>query len=459
MAPPSSTGPLLSRVPIRVRLTAAFALATAVVLTGAGLFVYVQLRGDLDESIDDALRARATAVAASGAGGEADREDGFTRVLGSGERLVEGAGGASGPLLSTAERGRAARGPVLFERDVAGIDGTARILARPGRESTVVAVGRSLQDRDETLAGLIAAFAVGGPLAIVLASLFGYGLAAGAMRPVEAMRRRAAEVSMAGGEERLPLPDARDEVHALGATLNEMLSRLRASFERERQFVADASHELRTPVAVVKTELEAALRADDLGPESRESLVAAVEECDSLAQLAEDLLVLARTADGKLPVRPERLDAAELLGGVRERFADRAAERGRGIRVDAPAGLVLEADPLRLRQALANLVDNALRHGEGEVVLCARGAGGETELEVSDSGGGFGDLSDDVFERFVRGDAARTSGGAGLGLAIVRAVAEAHGGTAAAAPGSGASVCLRLPVSGSSRRPLLPSRQ
>ena len=444
-------------MPIRVRLTAAFALATAIVLTGAGLFVYVQLRGDLDESIDDALRARATTVTASGAGGEADREDGFARVLGPGEREVEGAGGASGPVLSAAERRRAARGPILFERDVAGIDGTARILARPGRTSTVVSVGRSLQDRNETLAGLVAAFAVGGPLAILLASILGYGLATGAMRPVEAMRRRAAEVSLAGGEERLPLPSARDEVHALGSTLNEMLDRLRGSFDRERQFVADASHELRTPVAVVKAELEAALRADDLGPDSRESLVAAVEECDSLAQLAEDLLVLARSADGELPVRPERLDAAELLGGVRERFTDRAAERGRSIRVDAPPGLALEADPLRLRQALANLVDNALRHGDGEVVLCARAAGDETELEVSDSGGGFGELSEDVFERFVRGDAARTRGGAGLGLAIVRAVAEAHGGTAALAPGSAAAVRLRLPVSGSSQRPLLPS--
>jgi len=447
----------MSRVPIRVRLTAAFALATAIVLTGAGLFVYVQLRGDLDESIDDALRARATTVTASGAGGEADREDGFARVLGPGEREVEGAGGASGPLLSAAERRRAARGPIVFERDVAGIDGTARILARPGRPSMVVAVGRSLQDRNETLAGLVAAFAVGGPLAIVLASLLGYGLAAGAMRPVEAMRRRAAEVSLAGGEERLPLPDARDEVHALGSTLNEMLDRLRGSFDRERQFVADASHELRTPVAVVKAELEAALRADDLGPDSRESLVAAVEECDSLAQLAEDLLVLARSADGKLPVRPEELDVAELLATVRERFADRAAERGREIRVDAPEGLVLEADPLRLRQALGNLVDNALRHGEGDVELTARRAEGDVALEVSDSGPGFGGMGDSAFERFVRGDAARTRGGAGLGLAIVRAVAEAHGGSATVA--RGAAVSLSLPVSGSSQSPLLPSPQ
>ena len=416
----------MSRVPIRVRLTAAFALATALVLVGAGLFVYVQLRSNLNESIDESLRAGQPV---------ADREDGFVRTLGPGEL---------GGVLSPAERRRAARGPVFLEREVRGIEGTTRVLARPGRAGTVVVAARSLQDRDETLAGLAGAFAIGGPVAILLASLLGYGLAAGALRPVEEMRRRAAEVSLEGGEERLPLPEARDEIHALGQTLNEMLDRLRDSFVRERQFVADASHELRTPVAVLKAELESALRADDLGPHARESLVAALEECDSLAQLAEDLLVLARTTDGKLPVRTERVDATELLGDVRRRFADRAAERGREIRVEAPDGLVIEADPLRLRQALGNLVDNALRYGAGEVLLAGRRADGGAELEVSDSGPGFGALGERAFERFVRGDGARTGAGAGLGLAIVRAVAEAHGGTASMRDGS--AVCVRLPL-------------
>ena len=155
-------------------------------------------------------------------------------------------------------------------------------------------VGQSLDDRDETLAGLVASFAIGGPIAVLLASLLGYALAAAGLRPVEAMRRRAAEVSLERDGERLPLPAAHDEIRRLGETLNEMLDRLRGSLERERRFVADASHELRTPVAVIKTELEGALRAGGHDPRVREALVAAVEECDHLAQLAEDLLVLAR---------------------------------------------------------------------------------------------------------------------------------------------------------------------
>jgi signal transduction histidine kinase len=245
----------------------------------------------------------------------------------------------------------------------------------------------------------------------------------------------------------LPLPDARDEIRRLGETLNAMLDRLRSSYERERRFVADASHELRTPVAVIKAELESALRRAPADPELREPLAAAVEECDRLAQLAEDLLVLARSGDGALAVRPRRLDAAELLEHVRTRFAARAAERGRALRADAVPGLALDADELRLSQALGNLVDNALRHGEGTITLIARQAGAAVELEVADEGAGVPPgLAGRAFERFARGDEARTRGGAGLGLAIVRAIAEAHGGTAELGPDS--AVRLRLPSQG-----------
>ena len=123
----------------------------------------------------------------------------------------------------------------------------------------VSVVGQSLEDRDETLANLVASFAIGGPIAIVLASLLGYALANAGLRPVEAMRRRAAGISLDRGAEELPLPRARDEIRRLAETLNEMLARLRGSFERERRFVADASHDLRNPIAVIRAELDAAL--------------------------------------------------------------------------------------------------------------------------------------------------------------------------------------------------------
>jgi two-component system OmpR family sensor kinase len=442
----------VSRLPIRARLTAAFALAMVLVLAAAGLFVYLRLKDDLNESVDAGLQARAAAVAGSGdaaAGAAEDAEEGFAQVLSRSGQVLDAVGGSTAAALTGPERARAgAGGTVVAEREVEGIEGTVRILAGPvtaergaagdaagaATEPAVYAVGQSLDDRDETLAGVAASFAVGGPIAVLLASLLGYLLASAGLRPVEAMRRRAGEVSLTHAGERLPLPAAHDEVRRLGETLNEMLDRLRRSFDRERRFVADASHELRTPVAVIRTELDAALRAGGHDEQVREALVAALEECDHLAQLAEDLLVVARAAEGELPMRREAVEVGPLLEGVQARFGDRAREHGRELRVEGGDGLTLEADELRVRQALGNLVDNALRHGGGEVVLRARrgAVDGAVELEVADHGPGFDPaLAGRAFERFARGDAARTRGsGTGLGLAIVRAIAEAHGGRA-----------------------------
>jgi two-component system OmpR family sensor kinase len=418
------------------------------VLAAAGLFVYSRLRSDLNESVDSGLESRANAVAASGqatAGATGDAEEGFAQVLSADGHVLATEGGAKGPQLTAAERARAAEGRFQFERKVPGIEGTARVLAGPASGGEVFAVGQSLQDRDETLSNLVASFAVGGPIAVLLASLIGYLLATAGLRPVEAMRRRAGDVSLERPGERLPLPEAKDEIRRLGETLNEMLDRLRGSFERERRFVADAGHELRTPVAVVRAEVEGALRAGGHDPQVREALVAALEECDHLAQLAEDLLVVARAGEGELPLDREQIEIKRLLEGVRTRFADRARERGRELRVDADDGLRVEADDLRLRQALGNLVDNAMRYGEGEIVLRSRGNGG-VELEVADEGPGFApDIAQRAFERFARGDVARTRGGTGLGLAIVKAIAEAHGGRAEIVQGDGAIVRIWLP--------------
>jgi signal transduction histidine kinase len=146
-------------------------------------------------------------------------------------------------------------------------------------------------------------------------------------------------------------------------------------------------------------------------------------------------------------VRAEDRSVRTLLEYSRERFADRAAQRNRSIGVEAENGVVLSGDPLRVRQALGNLVDNALRHGDGDIVLRSRRAGTGVELEVSDRGPGFEPgIADRAFERFARGDRARTRGGTGLGMAIVRAVAEAHGGRAEIVPGGeGATVRIWLP--------------
>jgi two-component system OmpR family sensor kinase len=265
----------MSRLPIRLRLTAAFALAMVLVLVGAGAFVYARLDSDLTESVDDTLEARAAAVDSSlpnlrgvpdpFPAAPAERDEGFAQIAVSGHELP--ASTVDHIVLSEAEVRMARSGPLTLERDVPGVEGTVRILAQPeplGGRSFVLVVGQSLEDRDETLASLVASFAIGGPIAVLIASLLGYALASAGFRPVEAMRERARRVSFGRDSEPLPLPEARDEIRRLGETLNEMLARLRASFERERSFVADASHELRSPIAVIKAELDNALRAEGL---------------------------------------------------------------------------------------------------------------------------------------------------------------------------------------------------
>ncbi|MEK6328183.1 MAG: ATP-binding protein [Actinomycetota bacterium] len=433
------------------------------VLVAAATFIYLRQRADLTETIDHGLARRSDDVAAvirrsdpslarAGSGRLTDPEDSFVQLLTPEGRRVDGTSAIGAPVLSPEEARRASREATTFERELPSIEGTARILARPlaaGGRSLVLAIGVSLADREETLSSLVRSFLIGVPVAVLLASGIGYWLAAAGLAPVEAMRRRATRVSLGGGSERLPLPAARDEIRRLGETLNEMLARLEESFQRERRFVADASHELRTPLAVLKAELEAAIRIGEPDPEARESLLVALEETDHLAQLADDLLLIARAADGRLPVQPERVEVRELLDRTRQRFTDRARQQDREIRVDAPqVGSVL-VDPLRARQALGNLVDNALRHGGGEIRLASRRFGEQIEIDVSDEGPGFpAELAPHAFERFTSGDGERTQSGAGLGMAIVRAIAEAHGATVTIVDSgpAGATVRLRFPL-------------
>jgi signal transduction histidine kinase len=226
-----------------------------------------------------------------------------------------------------------------------------------------------------------------------------------------------------------------------------MLGRLQDSLARERRFVADASHELRTPLALLQTELELALRHERTPGELEDALRSAKHEVERLARLAEDLLVLARLDEGQLPLRTDELAAQDLLDSVARRFDTRATGEARTLEVAAEA-FSLEGDRLRLEQALGNLVDNALRHGAGTVRLEAARRDGEVELRVADEGQGFApELIPVAFDRFTRRDEARGDGAAGLGLAIVAAIARAHGGSASAANGQdgGAVVTLALP--------------
>jgi heavy metal sensor kinase len=445
----------MSRIPIRIRLTLAFVLALGVVLAGLGAVVYTRFEKSLDDNTDQALRSRATDIAAvierSGPriGGPGARfvesEESFAQILDEQGRVVDGSSFAdSRPLLNADEVARAREGSLTLSRDGAvDEDDPARLFAVPV-DDYVLLVGQDVEDNEESLATLRLLLLVGLPIALVLASLAGYAVAAAALRPVEAMRRKAAGISEDRPGERLPLPPADDEIHRLGETLNAMLARLETALERERGFVADASHELRTPLAALKTELELALRRDRTEDELRAALRSASEETDRLSRLADDLLVLARSDRGTLSLRTERISARALLDGAARPF--RAA--GREIRVDVPDGLELNGDRLRLEQAVGNLVANAARHGDGTVTVSARKRDGAIELHVEDEGEGLPPgFAERAFERFTQADEARAGGGAGLGLAIVAAIARAHGGRAGFSPRKrGTDVWIALPA-------------
>jgi two-component system OmpR family sensor kinase len=453
----------VSGVPIRLRVTAAIAVVMALVLAASGWFLYDRLSSHLATSLDRELQVRSedlgslvghpgASIAADTGGRLIEHGENYAQLV-DGSRVVDATTPlGKAPVLRPEQLRAAARGPLFANLGpVPGLNDPSRVLARrvehAGRR-VVLIVGATRQDDIETRASFRNELLIAGPMALLLASLAGYFVAGLALRPVETMRSRAAEISAEKPGERLPVPATHDELERLGTTLNDMLARLEDALQREREFVADAGHELRTPLALLRTELELALRHADSPEELREAVRASVQEVDRLAQLAEDLLLIARSERGRLPLSVERLDADELLTTVVNRFRGRADESERALVHDAPAGASVRGDRLRLEQALGNLVDNALRHGGGRVTLRAATANGRVELHVQDEGRGFPPaFLEHAFERFSRADPARSGSGAGLGLSIVRLIAEAHGGSAEAANArdGGADVWLAVP--------------
>ena len=444
----------MSRLPIRVRLTLTFALVMAAVLVATGGFVYVRVGDALLTSVDQTLRSQATesATRAQDERGIVDADATGGTTLG---QLLDGKGAVTRttlagmvPLLSPADAAKVAAGGTVWRSiELQKPAGDWRVLAVQTRGGGVVAVARSLEPREETLQRLLHELTIAFPLALLLAAVAGYALAAGALRPVEAMRRRAAAVT-ATRPGRLPVPRSRDEVSRLASTLNDMLERLEAALQHERRFVSDASHELRTPLALLRAELELALRRPRSAGELELALRSAAEETERLTRLAEDLLLIARADQGALPIRSEIVPAAELLVTVAERFAKRALGHGQTVRADDTDAMV-EVDPLRVEQALGNLVDNGLTYGAMTVALSAHERAGRVELHVTDDGPGFPeDFVEFAFDRFSRADDARSRGGTGLGLSIVALIAAAHGCEAGASnrPSGGADVWLAVPA-------------
>ncbi|MFD4131589.1 sensor histidine kinase [Streptomyces goshikiensis] len=473
--------------PLRRRAAVAAALAMAAVLGAGGLWLYTLLRANLLDNTTGRTELAARKVAAqldTGSlppGGRLPAPEGGVDLV-----LVKDARGrtvaTSGDPKDTPELGRL--------RPAAGVDSHSAVLppARPGAERRAVVVvtapdGREvyavyavtvLGDVDDATRAVAIGMLAGAPPLIGFAAALAWWVTGQALRPVAAIRTGLAAVTASELDRRVPDPGGADEIAELARTVNDTLDRLERSDARQRQFTADASHELRNPLAAVRSRLEVALESPD-----RESVAAALADTERLQRIAADLLLLARldedgagagdggrggtgggtrtgggtgggtgTGGGAGHTRSEPVDLALLAAeDVARRPEPRVA-----VRLEAGAPVPASGDPARLERALANLVDNALRHARAGVTVRAGAdpAGGWALLEVTDDGPGIPEADRDrVFERFVRldPDRSRAAGGTGLGLAIAREIARAHGGDvrALASSAGGARLVLRVP--------------
>lgn len=466
-------------MPVRARLAAAVAAATAILIIAAGLIFVHQLRRGLEDALDTTLRTRAEALiqqlGADGTGFQDAGADGLlppnqalAQVIGrTGALLDASEGAADQQLLNRAQLLQARVGSV--STTVTSSLGNVRLLAVPipgsGRPPVVVVVATTTELVEQAVSRVSTALLLGGPAGVLLSGAGTWLLAGAALRPVERMRRQTEAITAGQLHARLSVPATRDEVARLGATMNALLHRLQQSLSRQRDFVADAGHELRTPLSYLRTELELAARPGRSYPELQAAVARGAGDVDRLIRLAEDLLLLARADHSDIVLNRSAVHLGRLVTEVAAAARPRAAAAGVHLDLDNASDVTVAADPDRLRQMVDNLVDNALRVSPSDSTVTIHTGLASTPdcavIEVRDHGPGFPpDFLPHAFERFRRADVSRSpgDGGTGLGLAIVASLAWAHGGAVHAenAAGGGATVQIRLPVGRPADPPLPP---
>lgn len=445
---------------VRVRTTVAAALVVGLALAlGAGGLLSV-LRRSMEDNVESAARLRANDVALLLEGGGApgdlavevdddgDQETTFVQVVdASGEVRVSSSNIRGRPAIARLRPGQSRRveGLPLAPEDPYLV--VAERAEQPTGEPLTVLVARALEPVDETISRIVHLLVLGLPLLVALVAVTTWVAVGRALRPVAAIAAEVSSITDAELDRRVPEPDSDDEIGRLARTMNAMLARLQQTRDRQRQFVSDASHELRSPIATIRHELEVALahpEGADLGRLASDLL----EEDLRMQRVVDDLLLLARSDEGDDPSarRPVDLDDLALAEA-------RGLRSERALRVDTSGvqAARVVADPHQLSRAVRNLVENAGRHARSLVRIVVRLDGSEAVLCVDDDGPGVAEADRSrVFERFTRLDdaRARSGGGAGLGLAICAGVVGRHGGRIVCleSPDGGARFEVRLPA-------------
>ena len=430
---------------IRGRLTAWYTLVLAIVLIAAGMMSYAVMRQQMGRTTDASLRTSVHQVAA--ALEEETAEDHGTLQLRSANEILANFRDNDRPMIILGANGNdfaASLTPITSTVDRAAVrqriarrsfglssQSELRVILSPlrlGDADYFLVIAQSLDEQKELLADLRQAMAVTIPLALLIAAAGGYLLARKSLAPVAAMSAKARAISATNLGERVAVANPSDELGQLAVTLNALLERLEQSFDSQRRFMADASHELRTPVAILQGELDVTLSRDDRDArEYRDSLEIMRKSVLRLTRIVRDLFLLARGDAGQYPMRNERFYLDEVVAQTVQGFRTLAAERGVAIAEEHETDLVMRGDEDLVQRLVGNLVENAIKHvpSGGRVLVRSSAVDGELHIEVHDSGSGIApELRERIFERFFGAD----GDGAGLGLPIARWIAEAHGG-------------------------------
>ena len=437
-------------------------IVEALVLAAVGAFVVVRLEGDLTMALDSTLVARADQLTTGNPdlGNFTDpgqfvvpglgHTSGLAQVLARDGRVVQSAGAAAAdrPLLDRTERQGAAHRPVLVTRNIGGF-GEIRLLGVPAGSGQVLVVGSSLQGVRRATDDLTTLLLVGGLIALGASGVGAWVLARRALRPIDRMTATAAAIGVDDLDQRITVPPTGDEVARLAQVINGLLERVDRALAEQKAFLADVSHELRSPVAVLRAELEVALRDPATPTDARQTLESVHEEASRLVQLTENLLALARADARQLDINRREV-ALEQVAERALRLLTAPAAR-KGVTLDRSLGSAPAwGDIDRLTQVAANLLENAVNHApnDSRVVVETGVETGTAILAVTDQGPGVpAAFAAHVFDRFSRADSARPRGGTGLGLAIAKSIAQAHGGdvTLERTGPSGTRFVLRIP--------------
>ena len=457
---------------IRIRLTIWFVLLLALVLVAFGSGVYLLMRHSLYQSLEESIESRAGTLfelVQFEEGRPYLEGQGLVAGLDPGERLNrlydrngsltfdDGATNSNIPVNSDAVA-KSLAGESVSYRARGGPEAEVMRLQtfsifREGRAVGVLEVGQSEDDVSETLAILVWIMGIAYPLTLLLASLGGVFLAGRALAPVDEITSLARRLSAGGLGQRLNLPPSNDELGRLAQTFDEMIARLDEAFRRQRQFAADASHEMRTPLTIIKGQIDVSLQMERNPVVYREVLQGVNEEVDRLIRLAGSLLTLTRADAGQIPLMMEIIDVGDIVAGILDQVRPAAEAKQVNLQFSGGPPASIQADEDLLLQLMLNLVDNAVKYtpSGGWVNVGWTANDGQVTLRVADNGVGIQEEHHQyIFDRFYRVDKARgrAEGGVGLGLAISRWITEAHDGRiwVDSAPGEGSTFTVVLPA-------------